>query len=284
MIMKRALILAGLAAVLAVSAGAQKAKWYEEWDAAVKAAKKSEKPILADFTGSDWCGWCIKLKNEVFKKKEFVRWARKNVVLLELDFPRRKSQPEEIKEQNAKLRDKYGIRGYPTILFLDASGKVLGRSGYLKGGPKKWIESAEQILEGGARWLTDYEQALKLARKHRKPILADFTGSDWCGWCVKLKKEVFDTPEFKKWSEKHVILLELDFPRRKQQPEKIQKQNAELKQKFGIRGFPTIVFLDRKGRKIDESGYLKGGPDAWLADASKKLGIKWKKKRSKTRP
>jgi len=281
--MKRALILVGLTAVLAALAGAQKAKWYEEWDAAAKAAKKSKKPILADFTGSDWCGWCVKLKNEVFEKKEFVRWAKKNVVLLELDFPRRKSQPEELKEQNAKLRDKYGVRGYPTILFLDASGKVLGRSGYLQGGPKKWIQSAEGILEGGAGWLTDYEQALKLARQKKKPILADFTGSDWCGWCVKLKKEVFDTPEFKAWAEKHVILLELDFPRRKQQPEVIKKQNAELQQKFGVRGYPTILFLDRKGKKIDQSGYMEGGPDAWIADASKKLGIKWKKKRSKTR-
>jgi len=279
--MKRAFILVGLAALLAVGATAQKTKWYEEWDAAAKVAKKSGKPILADFTGSDWCGWCIRLKNEVFKKKEFARWAKKNVVLLELDYPRAKEQPEEIKKQNAELKRKYRIRGYPTILFLDAAGKVLGQSGYKPGGPKKWIQSAEAILDAGEGWLTDYDQALKLARKEKKPILADFTGSDWCGWCVRLKKEVFDTPEFQSWAKKHVVLLEVDFPRRKEQPEKIRKQNAELQQKFGIRGYPTILFLDRKGKKIDQSGYMEGGPDAWLADASKKLGIKWKKKRSK---
>ncbi len=115
-------------------------KWLVNFEEAKALAKKTGKPILADFTGSDWCGYCIKLKGEVFDTAEFKKFASENVILLELDFPRKKAQSEEEKKQNRALAEKYGIRGYPTILLLDADGKQIGKSGYKKGGPKPWIE------------------------------------------------------------------------------------------------------------------------------------------------
>jgi thioredoxin-related protein len=139
-----ALILA--ATIGLVLAEGDEPKWLTSYDEAVKVAKAEKKPILVDFTGSDWCGWCIKLKDEVFKTKEFKDWAAKNVVLLEIDFPRKKEQAAEVKKQNQELQKKYDIKGYPTIVFLDAEGKELGRSGYLKGGPGAWTKKADEIL------------------------------------------------------------------------------------------------------------------------------------------
>jgi thioredoxin-related protein len=143
----RVAALAALSAVAAVSM-ASNLKWETDAKKAMELSKKSDKPILADFTGSDWCGWCIRLHKEVFDTPEFAKWASKNVILLELDYPQAKPQPANIKKQNADMATKYKIEGYPTILFLNATGKVLGTYGYDAGGPKKWIPNAEKLMAG----------------------------------------------------------------------------------------------------------------------------------------
>jgi|SRR5690606_40370081 len=105
------------------------------------------------FTGSDWCGWCIRLQKEVFKTPEFTSWAKDNVVLVELDFPRRKQLAPEIRQQNMQLQQSFGVQGYPTVWFARATkkdGKVnfeqLGRTGYVAGGPAAWLGGANQML------------------------------------------------------------------------------------------------------------------------------------------
>ncbi|MBL9077240.1 MAG: thioredoxin family protein [Planctomycetes bacterium] len=128
-------------------------------------------------------------------------------------------------------------------------------------------------------WMTDFKAAQARAKKEKKPILVDFTGSDWCGWCIKLKDEVFNKPEFLEWAQDNVILVELDYPKNKPQSEELKKQNEQLAKEYRIEGYPTILFLDAAGKKLDQSGYLEGGPEAWIADAEKKLGIKGKKKK-----
>ncbi len=130
-----------------VSLSARADNWLTSYEEAVSKSKQTGKPILMDFTGSDWCGWCMKLKAEVFDTKEFKEWASKNVVLLEVDFPRSKKQSPALKAQNRKLLDKYGVRGFPTIVFVDSSGKELGRYGYDRGGPSVWIKKAEKFLK-----------------------------------------------------------------------------------------------------------------------------------------
>jgi protein disulfide-isomerase len=271
---------------LVIPAIAQESSWLTDFEAAKATATKDAKVILADFTGSDWCGWCKKLEAEVFDTPEFRKWAGEKVVLLKVDFPRKTEQSEELQKQNKQLAEQYGIRGFPTILFLDAEGKQLGQLGYKAGGPANWIQLAEAQMKGpeaaeeGA-WMTDYKAALTKARKEKKRILVDFTGSDWCGWCKKLKAEVFDTPEFAEWAKEHVILLEIDFPRAKPQSDGLKKQNKELEKEYRIQGYPTILFLDAKGNKVGQMGYAEGGPDAWLPLANKELGIKTKKKKAK---
>ncbi|MBX3462742.1 MAG: thioredoxin family protein [Planctomycetes bacterium] len=269
---------------LTLAATAQESTWITSFEDAKAAAKKEQKVILANFTGSDWCGWCIKLKDEVFSKPEFQAWAEKKVVLLELDFPRKKEISADLKEQNAGLAKQFGIRGYPTIVMMDADGKQLGQLGYKKGGPKAWIEAAEAQMApkaDGDEWLTDYKQALEKAKKEKKVVLADFTGSDWCGWCIKLKDEVFSKPEFQEWAKEHVVLLELDFPRNKPLSAELKAQNEKLRDEFGIEGYPTILFLDAKGKKVGQTGYVAGGPEKWIEAAEKELGLKSTKKKGK---
>ena len=109
--------------------------WIEDFAQAKKIAKEQNKLILADFTGSDWCGWCIKLDNEVFSKKAFQDYAKDKYVLLKVDFPHKTAQSPEIKKQNKTLSGKYSIEGFPTVLILDAEGTKKGELGYVEGGP-----------------------------------------------------------------------------------------------------------------------------------------------------
>ena len=127
-------------------------------------------------------------------------------------------------------------------------------------------------------WHTDVNKAINLSVKTGKPLFFFFTGSDWCGWCKRLQKEVFFLQEFKTWARKNVVLVELDFPRRTKLPEAIQKQNRELGQIFGVRGYPSIWFVtpevtDGKVNfnKLGSQGYVAGGPKAWTAGANKIL-------------
>jgi thioredoxin-related protein len=116
-----------------------------------------------------------------------------------------------------------------------------------------------------SNWVTDYKKAQEAAKAGKKLMLLDFTGSDWCGWCMKLDKEVFSTPEFQNYASRNLILVKLDFPRRRPQTEALKKQNEQLAQKYGIQGFPTIIVLNGEGHKVGELGYMNGGPSPFLA-------------------
>ncbi len=140
-------VLALMLSVSAMTAETKESGWLDNYEKAVAAAKASNKPILADFTGSDWCHWCKKLDTEVFATKEFQDWAEKNVVLLKLDFPRRLPQSSEVKKQNKELSQKFRIGGFPTVVFLSASGEKIGETGYVEGGPEKWIAAAKQAAK-----------------------------------------------------------------------------------------------------------------------------------------
>ena len=117
-------------------------------------------------------------------------------------------------------------------------------------------------------WLDSYEEAVQLAKQTGRPILADFTGSNWCGFCVKLKKEVFDTPSFKSWAAENVVLLELDFPRPNLQADWIKKQNDQLRSRYEIVSYPTVMILNSDGSVIGKQGYMRGWPASWIAVAS----------------
>jgi protein disulfide-isomerase len=368
-------------------------------------AKKSNRIILANFTGSDWCPYCMKLKAEVFDTQAFAKWAAANVILLEVDFPN-KGQAGSLKKQNEELKKTYSIAGYPTVLFLDADGKKVGEAGYTGAKAEDWIKAADEILadrpkaevptltlstklgesleaakaqgkplllvindpkrpefsrafetlqkapefvkvanrrtvavnltmpidpesEDGktvagwyeslklprgqivalidlaenkllfqsaappkaealvpairkalpllkydGSWLEDFGLAQELAVQMKRPVLVDFTGSDWCTWCMKLDAEVFNTDAFKKAAADGLILVKVDFPKRKQVTDEQKQRNETLRKQFEVSGFPTVIVLDSAGAKLGTLGYMEGGPTAFLARLKEILGPK----------
>jgi protein disulfide-isomerase len=121
------------------------AGWGDDYDKAVAQAKAEKKMVLLDFTGSDWCGWCMKLDKEVFSKPEFKNYAKDNLVLMEVDFPQTKRQTKKLKDQNEKLQKEHRIEGYPTIIVLNAEGKKVGQLGYMQGGPEAFIAKLNEL-------------------------------------------------------------------------------------------------------------------------------------------
>ena len=118
-------------------------------------------------------------------------------------------------------------------------------------------------------WLTDLPKAQAQAKQDKKLVMLDFTGSDWCGWCIKLNKEVFSTPEFAEYAKKNVVLVEVDFPRAKKQSDEQKKANEALQQKYKIEGYPTIIVLNSEGKQVGQLGYMPGGPKAFIAELDK---------------
>ncbi len=120
--------------------------WLTDLDEGIKVAKAEKKAILVDFTGSDWCGWCIRLKKEVFDQKEFAA-ASKDFVLVELDYPQKKKQSPEEKAKNKALSEKFAIEGFPTIMLLDSAGEPFAQTGYEAGGPVKYLAHLKELLK-----------------------------------------------------------------------------------------------------------------------------------------
>lgn len=114
------------------------------------------------------------------------------------------------------------------------------------------------------QWTDDFDKAKATAKAQNRFMLLDFTGSDWCGWCIKLNKEVFSTKEFEAYADSKLVCVEVDFPARKKISNKIQKQNMDLQAAYGVKGYPTIILLDPDGNTIGQTGYQAGGSEAYV--------------------
>jgi protein disulfide-isomerase len=122
-------------------------------------------------------------------------------------------------------------------------------------------------------WLTDLPTALARAKKENKAVLLDFTGSDWCGWCMKLKREVFDQFDFAVYANANLIMVEVDFPRRKTLSLQQINANENLAAKYQIKGYPTIIVLNSDGIQIGDTGYVEGGTKAFIAELNRFPGM-----------
>jgi protein disulfide-isomerase len=117
-----------------------------------------------------------------------------------------------------------------------------------------------------AKWYYDLAQAQAIAGKENKLVFMDFTGSDWCGWCMKIKKEVFSTPEFNDYARSHLVLVEVDLPRAKPLSIETLMANTQLQERFKAEGFPTIVVLNGKGTELWRiGGYAPMTTADWIA-------------------
>lgn len=120
------------------------------------------------------------------------------------------------------------------------------------------------VAAPAAGWLTNLEAAQQVAQKENKDILIDFTGSDWCGWCIKLHEEVFATAKWQEEAGKKYVLVTIDFPQKKELPAEQKTYNEKLASLFGIEGFPTIFLVDAAGLPYAKAGYEEGGPENYL--------------------
>lgn len=134
------------AAAIFFSMNLQAYEWVTDFNKAKADASAGGKFLLLDFTGSDWCGWCIKLDKEVFNTDEFRTYADKNLICVKLDFPRNIEQSDELKAQNSELAGKYVVVGYPTVIILSPSGELAAKTGYLEGGAGNYIKEIEGII------------------------------------------------------------------------------------------------------------------------------------------
>ncbi len=143
--MKKAIGYGMLALGVALGPLVAEVEWRTDFGAAKESAARENKDLLLDFTGTDWCAWCIRLKREVFEQPEFEAYAAKHLVLVELDFPRKRKLAPELTEQNRRLAEEMAVNGYPTVMLCDAEGRAYARTGYRPGGAEPYLEHLKEL-------------------------------------------------------------------------------------------------------------------------------------------
>ena len=145
----RLILFAAAACLLPALFARAESGWLDDYKKAQQEAKASNKFLLLDFTGSDWCGWCKKFDKEILSQSQFQDYARENLVLVELDFPRTKPQSPELRRQNQELANQYQVQGFPTIVVLNGDGQKLWQyDGYFPDGPAAFIAQLEKLRKG----------------------------------------------------------------------------------------------------------------------------------------
>ena len=116
-------------------------------------------------------------------------------------------------------------------------------------------------------WRSDLPGALQQAQSENKWVLLDFTGSDWCPWCIKFDQEVLSTGKFAAYAGQKLELVKVDFPRHTPLPAEQSRANEALAARFSVESYPTYVLLNSAGKELGrQSGYRSGGPDAFIAE------------------
>ncbi len=140
------ILLAAIVIGCSKSAANDGLNWESNLETALQKAKTENKAVLVNFTGSDWCQWCIKLSNEVFSQAEFEKYAEENLILVKLDFPRSIEQSNETKMYNNSLAQKYGVQGFPTVLLFNSTGELVLQTGYQPGGAATYVNHLKSYL------------------------------------------------------------------------------------------------------------------------------------------
>ena len=150
-----------------------------------------------------------------------------------------------------------------------AQGLVIADSNCTATRSKPTVKS-EAIAESPI-WLTDYAAAKEQALKENKALLLNFTGSDWCPWCIKLDHEVFASAAFQDYARQHLVLVKVDFPSRRELPAAERQQNEQLAARFGIEGFPTVIVLSSREKPLGTLGYTRGGAEEFVSQLAETI-------------
>ena len=260
--MKRYTLLAAAAFTLATYAPAFASGegWITDMDAAKSQASKEKKDLLLDFTGSDWCGWCIKLNDEVFSKEAFKSGTKDKFVWVEIDFPHNKEQDAKLKEQNKALQEKFQVQGYPTIILCDATGKPYAKTGYEPGGAEKYVKSLDELQSvrvkrdkafadaDKAKDDTEKAKCLVEGLKAMDNAIVDSSYADVVDQIGKLDKD--DKTGFVKARKEAEA-----------KKEAAQKQEAALQEFFGNKIAPLMQANEFDKALTEVKTYIKENPD-----------------------
>jgi protein disulfide-isomerase len=121
-------------------------EWQTNLEAAKEQAAQQDKYLFLYFAGSDWCGWCQRLTEEVIETRPFREFARDNLVRVLIDFPREREISAEQEEYNRALAQEFGVEGFPTIFLLAPDGDVVLQTGYEPGGPANYVSHLRNAM------------------------------------------------------------------------------------------------------------------------------------------
>ncbi len=267
-------------------------KWHVDYNTALAEAKQSGKQLLIFFGGSDWDSKSKRIVREVFHRKDFLEFADKSLVLLFIDTPANRTLPKEQLVHNKEIKEIFDVTSQlPIMVIVSPDGKKITKiKDYY--GFNSYINTVKRIVKANVvpvkknvpavtnvemseaevnttdsevnmtgwipgpddTWFINYNEAIAEAKKTNKKIYVLITGSDWCGWCVKLKQDVLNRNKFKKFAKQNLVLLYLDFPRKKLPVEQAQ-HNSTVRQFLKANGgYPSAIILDSNGKELGRIG------------------------------
>lgn len=232
--MKKLLLFVAVLPLVALSATSTPAGFTDNLDEAIASAKSNGKYVFACFSGSDWCGWCKKLEREVLSKPKFLGGVTNDFELVYIDMPHDLDLlSERAKVENEKLVEKYRVQGFPTALILDGEGEVITRTGYRKGGAKKYVEHLMEIRAKGPQ--------IRLAEQLFEEQIAPFENKVrqivFVGMFEKVEKQVENLPQDKRDEKAKELLRQL-------LPESIAKIEEALSE-FKAKEVPELIAKDK---------------------------------------
>jgi thioredoxin-related protein len=211
----------------------------------------------------------MQTKEELLKNQQFVRWVNRNMAFTEVEWPYDSDTSDKANAFRDFVAKNKVSRSPMQLLIWDMqTNKVKGRLSSITTDHIdtliSQIDAQLPRLDYNLGWIEDFGKAEAIARQQKRYIFIAFTSMDGGEWSKKIFDEIFETEAFKDYARHHLVLVKLDFPTATTQPETLKTQNRTLAERFNIRGFPTVVVLNAQGKKLGESKYMKGGPDAFL--------------------
>ena len=242
--------------------------WLVDMDEGKREAAASGKPMLAIFTGSDWCPTCMRLDEEIINHSEFAEYVNDAFVCVKIDVLS-DMMDGKIPNPYEAVMEEYQVTAYPSVLILDSAGKVVARKGGQDGGPVPYVEMLKGVVErigegaGGSDWLVDFDVAKQKAQETGKPLLVAFTGSDWCGYCIALEDEVFAHDEFMNFAKGVFVCVKIDVVSDMMNGV-IPNPYEGVIQQYQIGGYPSVLIMDPQGTVLASEGYQEGGPKPYV--------------------